>query len=355
VKQTYIGVKKIEAEPMRFGEFAASHGEGFETDRENDPGYQVTYPDGYVSWSPKDTFEAAYFPLENPNVIGPNDVERFAANIVNSKIGEKTTVVMLQCLTGFEITETSSCVDPEMYDHNKGIDIALGRIQSAVWGHLGFVLQWALNGIAAEDDSGFGPIVTPERPSSRSRKERQRMTSTVQDLVLCWRKMPTDPVFGWGLRCDQEWLEHGVGPAGYEIRKEIYGSGYHVTWWHGNRGYPIGSNVDTVDEAKTVASRHIARILKGIYAQNVAPHGRRDSDVPCRRLVGLIDDMLDNAQSIRIIQQQSHIAKRHKEKADAAWQHLNAAHRKATELLQPNRILTNSAANNGIGGKTEDR
>jgi hypothetical protein len=88
-------------------------------------------------------------------------VERFAANIVNSKIGEKTTVVMLQCLTGFEITETSSCVDPEMYDHIKGIDIALGRIQSAVWGHLGFVLQWALNGITAEDDSGVDLTETP--------------------------------------------------------------------------------------------------------------------------------------------------------------------------------------------------
>lgn len=54
------------------------------------------------------------------------------------------------------------------------------------------------------------------------------------------------------------------------------------------------------------------------------------------RLVGLIDDMLDNAQTIRIIQVQSRIAKRHKEKADAAWQHLNAAHKAATELLQPN-------------------
>lgn len=42
---TYIGAKIIQAEPQ---------------DREGKPGYKVTYPDGYVSWSPKATFEEAY-------------------------------------------------------------------------------------------------------------------------------------------------------------------------------------------------------------------------------------------------------------------------------------------------------
>lgn len=65
----------------------------------------------------------------------------------------------------------------------------------------------------------------------------------------------------------------------------------------------------------------------------------RRVSVPLDRLVGLLGDMLDNAQTIRIIQVQSRIAKRHKEKADAAWQHLNAAHKAATELLQPNKVI----------------
>lgn len=30
------------------------------TNRETRPGYKVTYPDGYVSWSPKEVFENAY-------------------------------------------------------------------------------------------------------------------------------------------------------------------------------------------------------------------------------------------------------------------------------------------------------
>lgn len=43
--QAYIGAKIIKAVPM---------------ERDNMPGYQVIYPDGYVSWSPKETFETAY-------------------------------------------------------------------------------------------------------------------------------------------------------------------------------------------------------------------------------------------------------------------------------------------------------
>lgn len=43
--KNYIGVKIIKARPMsKYGV----------------DGYEVMYPDGYVSWSPKDVFEKAY-------------------------------------------------------------------------------------------------------------------------------------------------------------------------------------------------------------------------------------------------------------------------------------------------------
>ena len=44
--KAYIGTKIVQAEPQRARE-------GFE-------GYKVEYEDGYVSWSPKATFERAY-------------------------------------------------------------------------------------------------------------------------------------------------------------------------------------------------------------------------------------------------------------------------------------------------------
>jgi hypothetical protein len=46
---TYIGTKQIDARPATRPTF-----EGLEE------GYQVLYPDGHVSWSPKAAFDAAY-------------------------------------------------------------------------------------------------------------------------------------------------------------------------------------------------------------------------------------------------------------------------------------------------------
>lgn len=43
--EAYIGAKIIQAEPE---------------ERDGKAGYKVLYPDGYVSWSPKDVFEECY-------------------------------------------------------------------------------------------------------------------------------------------------------------------------------------------------------------------------------------------------------------------------------------------------------
>ncbi len=65
--EKYIGVKMIEAEPMTRGAFNASKGVGIPLDDPayNDPGYKVVYEDGYVSWSPKEVFDAAYRRIDN--------------------------------------------------------------------------------------------------------------------------------------------------------------------------------------------------------------------------------------------------------------------------------------------------
>ena len=63
--KTYIGTKTIKAEPMVLGEFintynrdpyANQHGSHPDTEE----GYCVQYEDGYISWSPKASFEKAY-------------------------------------------------------------------------------------------------------------------------------------------------------------------------------------------------------------------------------------------------------------------------------------------------------
>lgn len=49
--KAYIGAKIIRA-------FRSSHADGRD-------GYTVIYPDGYESWSPKETFENAYRPVSD--------------------------------------------------------------------------------------------------------------------------------------------------------------------------------------------------------------------------------------------------------------------------------------------------
>ena len=56
----YIGAKLILAEPMGECLFLEAFKGQDVTNRETRPGYKVTYPDGYVSWSPKEVFETAY-------------------------------------------------------------------------------------------------------------------------------------------------------------------------------------------------------------------------------------------------------------------------------------------------------
>jgi hypothetical protein len=43
--KAYIGTKIVQAKPQ---------------EKDGNPGYKVVYEDGYVSWSPKDTFERCY-------------------------------------------------------------------------------------------------------------------------------------------------------------------------------------------------------------------------------------------------------------------------------------------------------
>ena len=57
----YIGAKIIAAYPCTLNEWLSIKGKPSEAEDMN--GYLVNYPDGYMSWSPKATFEEAYRPI----------------------------------------------------------------------------------------------------------------------------------------------------------------------------------------------------------------------------------------------------------------------------------------------------
>ena len=112
-----------------------------------DEGYEVEYPDGYKSFSPKDVFEKAYYMILSPNKIQEGDVLNFIKEGYSLRLGEKTTVVCDTTLTGFDTVGIAACVDPSIYDHDRGGGVARRDIKDKIWGHLGFVLQWAINGL----------------------------------------------------------------------------------------------------------------------------------------------------------------------------------------------------------------
>lgn len=143
-----IGIKMVDLQPMTAreandkGHKIGEH--SFETE-----GYEVTYPDGYKSWSPKEVADAAYFAIddENGQMIKSTDIERFIAAEDAEKLGTKTTIVSIRTLTGFESHGLSSCVDPSRYDINIGKKFAKEKAVDAIWAGLGFVLQWAKFGL----------------------------------------------------------------------------------------------------------------------------------------------------------------------------------------------------------------
>lgn len=64
----FIGVKMIEAVPMTARE---ANDKGYKIGNHSfeENGYEVTYPDGYKSWSPAKEFDKAYYKLEDPTGI----------------------------------------------------------------------------------------------------------------------------------------------------------------------------------------------------------------------------------------------------------------------------------------------
>lgn len=144
-----IGIKMVEFTAMTAAEALAK---GYRVNNKNGDasGYEVTYPDGYKSWCPKEVADASYFILDEKNdgsKILKEDVEKFVINVGVGKVGDKTTIVNAHTLTGFDIVKHSSCVDPKNYSEELGKKYAMEEVSKTLWAHLGFVLQWAKYGI----------------------------------------------------------------------------------------------------------------------------------------------------------------------------------------------------------------
>ena len=150
----FVGIKLIEAKPITRGNYNTLRGwEIPENENPNEEGYLVKYSDDYVSWSPKEVFENSYLKVSpNPRLktdvsISQDMVDNFIKEVHVSTIGDKTTLVRVLLVNGFEIIESSACVDKANYNEEIGAEICLNKIKDKVWFLLGFLLQTAVGGI----------------------------------------------------------------------------------------------------------------------------------------------------------------------------------------------------------------
>lgn len=157
-----IGIKMVELQPMTARE-ANDKGHRIGNHSFEEEGYEVTYPDGYKSWTPKYVADAAYYFLSENNdgtKVFKEDVENFIADVEVMTVGEKTTVVNAHTRSGFDIIRHSSCVDPKNYNEELGKQYAMEEVVNELWGHLGFVLQWAKYGInVGPEESKYPPHI----------------------------------------------------------------------------------------------------------------------------------------------------------------------------------------------------
>lgn len=141
--KNYISVKLIKAEPCKAWKDFKGHKAG-------DEGYKLYYPDGYISWCPKNIFEVQYLELENENSITQKDVDNFIEKTETIKMGDKTTVVQATFKNGFSMVSGSSCVEPKNFDMEIGKQCCMEKIKDHVWEFLGFLLQSAKNGFKGD-------------------------------------------------------------------------------------------------------------------------------------------------------------------------------------------------------------
>lgn len=141
--KNYISVKMVKAEPCKAWKDFKGHMTG-------DEGYKIFYPDGYVSWCPKDIFESQYLELEKENTISQSDVDNFISKVEAIKMGDKTTVVQATCKNGFTIVDGSACVDPNNFNMEIGKQCCMEHIKDKIWGYLGFLLQCAKSGFKGD-------------------------------------------------------------------------------------------------------------------------------------------------------------------------------------------------------------
>lgn len=134
----YISVQIIEAEPC-------------------DEEYKLYYPNGDISWCPKNIFEAQHLEIENENTISQSDIDNFIVktDLIETKEGEDAHFRLLAtCKNGFVTDGNTESITgihnrtEEYVEYTK--KRILEYIKKEIKGYLCFLLQCAKNGFKGD-------------------------------------------------------------------------------------------------------------------------------------------------------------------------------------------------------------
>lgn len=149
-----ISTRLMQSEEMTRGEYNTFRGWTIpENENPHDKGYKVVDNTGHVSWIPLEQYERNFLRVdENKKLpsgvsVGAKMVEDFIKEKHVSTIGGKTTLVRVVLKNGFEIIESSACVDPANYSEEIGAECCLEKIKDKIWYLLGFLIQTAYHGV----------------------------------------------------------------------------------------------------------------------------------------------------------------------------------------------------------------
>lgn len=145
-----IGIKLVELIPM-IAKDAKEKGYKVNDYFDEAEGYEVIYQDGYKSWTPKLVADRNYFKLNENNdgtIIMKEDVKNFIKYTEADTVMRKTTIMTAKTVTDFELVTTSSCISPKNYSLEIGSKNCMDKVVDSIWNYLGFILQWARNGIS---------------------------------------------------------------------------------------------------------------------------------------------------------------------------------------------------------------
>ena len=109
----YIGIKVVEAVPM-IAEEALEH--GYRIGDNQGEGYEVTYPEGYKSWCPKEVFEKHNHEIKNKQLAATAELmvssdykERFRAEFIQLKNRYDGLQNMIRKWDNDELNFTPTC------------------------------------------------------------------------------------------------------------------------------------------------------------------------------------------------------------------------------------------------------